>query len=350
MKKITVEASRTYDIIIERGILSESGSIAAGLVKNPCKIMVVSDTNVYPLYGEKTADSFTKNGFEVYSFVFQAGESSKNVNTLAQLWEELAEKHFTRSDMIVALGGGVVGDLAGFAASTFLRSIQYIQIPTTLLAMVDSSVGGKTAIDLKGGKNLAGSFYQPSAVICDPDTLQTLPAEIYSDGMAEVIKYGMINKPELLQVLKGEYDIAEVIEICVCAKRDIVNEDEKDLGVRQFLNFGHTLAHGIERSSDYTIPHGRAVAIGMVLITKAAIKAGKCTQDALLILEELLTKNGLPLWTEITAKELCDAALNDKKRKGDYITVVLPTGVGTSILEKISISELNKLIEGVWNK
>lgn len=350
MRKITVEASRRYDITIGRGILSDCGSIVRDIVKSPCKIMLVSDTNVYPLYGKKAAASFTKEEFEVYEYTFQAGESSKNVNTLAGLWEELAEKHFTRSDVIVALGGGVVGDLAGFAAATFLRSIQYIQIPTTLLAMVDSSVGGKTAIDLKGGKNLAGSFYQPSAVICDPDTLETLPPEIYSDGMAEVIKYGMINKPDLLQILKGEYDISDVIEICVCAKRDIVNEDEKDLGVRQFLNFGHTLAHGIEKSSNYSVPHGRAVAIGMVLITKAAIKAGKCTEDVLQILEELLTKNDLPLWTDITAKELCDAALNDKKRKGDFITVVIPTGVGRSILEKMSISELNVLIQGVWEK
>lgn len=350
MKIITVEASRKYHIMIERGLLSDCGNIVSGLVKKPCRIMLVSDTNVYPLYGEKVVASLTNKGFDVNTYIFPAGESSKNVTTLAGLWEELAEKHFTRSDMIVALGGGVVGDLAGFAASTFLRSIQYIQIPTSLLAMVDSSVGGKTAIDLKGGKNLAGSFYQPSAVICDPDTLQTLPREIYSDGMAEVIKYGMINKPELLQILKGTYDDADVIEICVCAKRDIVNEDEKDLGVRQFLNFGHTLAHGIERASDYKIPHGRAVAVGMVLITKAAIKAGLCTEDALQILEELLVKNNLPLWTDITAQELCDAALNDKKRKGDYITVVLPTGVGKSTLQKISISQLNELIKGVWTE
>lgn len=348
MKTVTVNASRTYDITIERGLIASSGDIAAKLTKLPCKIMIVSDSTVYAIYGEKVSQSFTKAGFEVYEYVFPAGEASKNVNTLADLWEEMADKHFTRSDMIAALGGGVVGDLAGFAAATFLRGIQYVQIPTTLLAMVDSSVGGKTAIDLKGGKNLAGAFYQPSAVICDPDTLSTLPAETYSDGMAEVIKYGMINKPELLRALQTEYDVADVIETCVCAKRDIVNEDEHDVGVRQFLNLGHTLGHGIERSSNYTIPHGRAVAVGMVLITKAAIKAGKCTKETLGVLEQLLVKNGLPLSIDITPEELCDAALNDKKRKGNSITVVIPVSTGNSVLEKMSIEELNTLIKGVW--
>lgn len=350
MKTVTVNASRKYDITIERGLITRSGDIVAKLTKLPCKIMIVSDSTVHELYGEKVHKSFNEAGFEVYEYVFTAGEASKNVNTLADLWEEMADKHFTRSDMIAALGGGVVGDLAGFAAATFLRGIQYVQIPTTLLAMVDSSVGGKTAIDLRGGKNLAGAFYQPSAVICDPDTLTTLPPEIYSDGMAEVIKYGMINNLELLKLLQTEYDISDVIEICVCAKRDIVNEDEHDVGVRQFLNLGHTLGHGIERSSNYTIPHGRAVAIGMMLITKAAIKAGKCTKDVLEILEQLLVKNGLPLSINITPEELCDAALNDKKRKGNSITVVIPVSAGTSVLEKMSISELNSLIKGVWQQ
>lgn len=348
MKTVKVEASTSYDILIENGIIADCGEYISTIRKN-CKIMIISDSTVFSLYGETVKNSLTNNGFEVNEFITTPGEASKCADNLIKIWNTLANAHFTRSDMIVALGGGVVGDLSGFAASTYLRSIKYIQIPTTLLAMVDSSVGGKTAIDLEAGKNLAGTFYQPSMVLCDPETLKTLPDEIYSDGMAEVIKYGMINQPQLLDILEEDYDISDVIAICVKAKRDIVNKDERDTGVRQLLNFGHTLAHGIELDSDYTIPHGRAVAVGMVLITKAAIKAGKCDKNALDFLTRLIIKNALPLSTEITPEALCKAALHDKKRAGGTITLVIPTKAGECILEKTPIENLYDFVSGAWD-
>lgn len=348
MKTVKVEASTSYEILIENGIIADCGEYISTIRKN-CKIMIISDSTVFSLYGETVKNSLTNNGFEVNKFIITPSEASKCADNLIKIWNALANAHFTRSDMIVALGGGVVGDLSGFAASTYLRSIKYVQIPTTLLAMVDSSVGGKTAIDLEAGKNLAGTFYQPSMVLCDPETLKTLPDEIYSDGMAEVIKYGMINQPQLLDILEEDYDISDVIEICVKAKRDIVNEDERDTGVRQLLNFGHTLAHGIELDSDYTIPHGRAVAVGMVLITKAAIKAGKCDKNALDILTRLIIKNVLPLSTNITPEALCKAALHDKKRAGGTITLVIPTKAGECILEKTPIENLYDFVSGAWD-
>ena len=283
MKRVRVEASLSYDVLIEKGLLADAGKYIKDISKGKTAV-IVSETNVFPIYGDKLKNTLVKEGFEVLSFIFPAGEESKNTETLVSLWEFLAENHITRSDTLIALGGGVTGDLTGFAAATFLRGIRYVGIPTTLLSMVDSSVGGKTAVDLKGGKNLAGAFYQPSLVLIDPDTLDTLPENIFSDGMAEVIKYGMINLPDFLKKLEEDCDISDIIEISVKDKRDIVAVDEKDTGIRQLLNFGHTPAHSIELLSDFTISHGSAVAIGMVIMTKASIKAGLCEENALGIL------------------------------------------------------------------
>ncbi len=349
MKKVKVEASLTYEVLIERGILQNAGSLIRDITKGEAAV-IISDTNVYPLYGETLSAALKNAGFNVLSFVFEAGEESKNTDTLIRLWEFLAENHITRSDILVALGGGVTGDLTGFAAATFLRGIKYVGIPTTLLSMVDSSVGGKTAVDLKGGKNLAGAFYQPSIVIIDPDTLKTLPKNIYSDGMAEVIKYGMINLPEFLSLLSEDTDICDIIEICVKDKRDIVNQDEKDLGLRQLLNFGHTPAHGIELLSEFTISHGSAVAVGMVIMTKAAIKAGLCEKEALPVLKSLLDKYSLPSALVFSAKEITEIALNDKKRSGSSITIVVPEKAGKCSLKKIPVSHLEDFISGAWEK
>lgn len=349
MKAVKVEASLTYEVLIEKGLLSSAGRLIKNIHKGE-KTVIVSDSNVFPLYGEKLKASLENEGYNVLSFVFPAGESSKNTDTLVELWEFLAKNHITRSDALVALGGGVTGDLTGFAAATFLRGIKYIGIPTTLLSMVDSSVGGKTAVDLKGGKNLAGAFYQPSLVICDPDTLDTLSECIFADGMAEVIKYGMISLPDFLGVLEKETDICDIIETCVKAKRDIVNEDEKDLGVRQLLNFGHTPAHGIELLSEFTVSHGSAVAIGMMIITKASVKAGLCDKDALTILEKLLKKYSLPTVTVFSPEEISEAALNDKKRAGGSITLVIPEKAGKCVLKKTDVSLLNDFISGAWDK
>ncbi len=347
MKKVKVEASTAYDILIENGLLGDSGGLIGEIAKGRTAV-IVSDSNVFPLYGAAVKKSLEKESFNVLTFVFEAGEDSKSTDTLVKLWEFLAESRVTRSDVLVALGGGVTGDLTGFAAATFLRGIKYVNIPTSLLSMVDSSVGGKTAVDLKNGKNLAGAFYQPSLVIIDPDTLSTLPRNIFNDGMAEVIKYGMINTPDLLLKLQGEYDINEIIEICVTAKRDIVAVDERDTGIRQLLNFGHTPAHGIEILSEFTVSHGSAVAIGMVIMTKAAIQKGLCEKEALHTLLTLLEKFSLPAKTVFSAKEISDIALSDKKRAGDEITLVLPEKSGKCVLKKIPVTELSSFIsEGI---
>lgn len=347
MKKVKVEASLSYEVLIDNGLLEASGAYIKRIT-GECTAVIVSETNVFPLYGARLKSSLEKEGFNVISFVFNAGEESKNTDTLISLWEFLAENHITRSDCLIALGGGVTGDLTGFAAATFLRGIKYINIPTTLLSMVDSSVGGKTAVDLKGGKNLAGAFYQPSLVLIDPDTLSTLPQSIYSDGFAEIIKYGMINNPTLLNMLSEESDISDIIEICVRDKRDIVAVDEKDTGLRQLLNFGHTPAHAIELLSQFTISHGSAVGIGMVIMTKAAIKAGLCEEDALGTLISLLQKHALPCDLVFSAEEIYSAAINDKKRSGESITVVIPEKAGKCVLRKIPVKELYTFISGAW--
>ena len=242
----------------------------------------------------------------------------------------------------------MVGDLAGFAAATFLRGIPFLQLPTTLLAAVDSSVGGKTAIDLRGGKNLAGAFYQPSAVLCDLDTLDTLPQETFADGCAEVIKYGMLGDPGLLDRLEGadfRPDPEEVVARCVARKRDLVEQDEFDTGARQLLNLGHTVGHGIEACSGYAVSHGKAVAMGMVLVTRAAVSFGLCPPAVLPRLEALLRQHHLPTETPYPARALYEKTLSDKKRAGDTITLVVPTAWGKSQLRQLPVGELLSWIE-----
>jgi len=342
MKKVTVKASQSYEVIIEKGILSRAGELIAESFK-PCGIMLITDSNVSPLYADKAKRSLEQNGFKVSTFVFPAGEESKNSDTLVKIWSALASVPLTRSDMIVALGGGVVGDVSGFAAATFLRGIKYIQIPTTLLAMVDSSVGGKTAIDLPEGKNLCGAFCQPSLVICDTDTLNTLPKREFSCGMAEVIKYGMIDRPIIFDLIKNG-DIDDTVFECVSAKRDKVEEDEFDTGVRQLLNLGHTVGHAIERLANFSLSHGEAVAAGMAIITRYAVKEGLCPKEAENKLIEALNSFDLPINTEREPAELAKAALNDKKRRGNSITLVVPMGIGKSELIKKHPDELEEII------
>ncbi len=342
MEIITVNASKKYDIVIEKGVFGKAGALIAALGAE--KVMVVSDTNVFAIYGIPLLLQLKAQNIDVHSFVFPAGEKSKNVSVLSELWEKLAAGRFTRDSYIVALGGGVVGDLAGFAAATFLRGIDFVQIPTSLLAMVDSSVGGKTAIDLNNGKNLAGAFHQPSLVICDPELLDTLPKEYFSDGMAEVIKYGAINRADLLSLLSGDHDIEKVIKISVEDKRDIVIEDEKEKGCRMLLNLGHTVGHAIEAESGYTVPHGHAVAAGLAIIARAAEKKGLCEKGVSEEIEQLLAKYSLPISTEYSLERLVSHIEKDKKMKKSGITVVLPVSRGLSRLEKLSIEELKALI------
>ena len=347
MTTVSVRASRSYEVKVSRGLLDTLGAETAALLKGRTAA-IVSDSNVAPLYLDKTKASLEQAGFQVCSFVFPAGEGSKNGQTYLDLLEFLAEHQITRSDGLVALGGGVVGDLTGFAAATFLRGVNFIQIPTTLLAAVDASVGGKTAIDLKNGKNLAGAFYQPRLVLCDLNTLDTLPAEIFADGCAEVIKYGMIGDPDLLDLLETtdfQKDPEEIVARCVAQKRDLVEQDEFDTGARQLLNLGHTNGHGIEACSGYQLSHGKAVAIGMTLITRAAVSFGLCPAEALPRLQSLLKKYHLPDAADYEAQTLYEKALSDKKRTGSTIRLVVPTAWGKSQLHQVAVPDLLQWIE-----
>lgn len=347
MRTVTVNASKTYDIHIGSGLMNTLGEEAKRLGKAQ-KVCIVSESTVYPLYGAAAEESLKAAGFDVISFVFPAGEESKNGNIFLQLLNFLAENRLTRFDLIVALGGGVVGDLAGFAAASFLRGIRFIQVPTTLLAAVDSSVGGKTAIDLPAGKNLAGAFYQPSLVLCDTDTLTTLPLDIFRDGCAEVIKYGVLYDPALFAHLEEtglEFDREAVITRCVELKRDVVMEDEFDTGARMKLNLGHTIGHGVEAKSHFGISHGKAVATGMSIITRAAVKNGLCGMDTCERMLRVLTQFGLPTSTAYTADDLYTYTLSDKKRSGGTVKLIVPRAIGDCTVVPTLVENLKSWIQ-----
>lgn len=346
MKTITVNASLKYDVIIDKDILSRAGELALSVCK-PCVACIVTDDIVDGLYSDILCSSLSKNGFRIVKFVIPNGEESKNTASLISLLEFMASNHLTRSDCIFALGGGVVGDLAGFAAAIYLRGIKFIQFPTTLLAAVDSSVGGKTAVDLVAGKNLAGAFHQPSLVICDLNTLDTLRPETFSDGCAEVIKYGIINDKHLFELIKNgvKENIEDIVAACVSNKANIVETDEFDTGKRQLLNLGHTLGHAIEAASSFSISHGSAVAMGIVIVTRAAVSLGLCDSKELCEVIDIIKASSLPTDCPYGAEELSSLALGDKKRMGDTITLVVPYSIGNSVLHKINVSELKSFID-----
>lgn len=342
-KTVAVKASGNYDITIGKGLLSNVGEILKG-IKKPCRTVIVTDSNVDPLYSDAVIESLEKAGYSADKYVFAAGEKSKNAATFVEILEFLASEKITRSDLLVALGGGVVGDITGFAASCYLRGIDFVQIPTTLLAAVDSSVGGKTAIDLKAGKNLAGAFYQPIAVICDTDTFETLPEKEVACGYAEVIKYGILFEKEFCDsLMSGKCDIDEIVEKCVIFKRDIVERDEFDNGERKLLNLGHTAAHGIEKVSGYSLTHGQAVAVGTVIATKIAENFGICKEGTYREVEKMLEEFNLPTKYDITAEELCEAALSDKKRQSSKLTLVLPEKIGKCVLYDVDVENLKDI-------
>ena len=313
----------------------------------PCHVAVITDSTVAPFYLEIVSASLRTAGFTVSSYVFPAGEANKNLSTFSDILEFLAENRLTRTDCIVALGGGVTGDMAGFAAASYLRGIRCVQMPTTLLSAVDSSVGGKTAIDLKAGKNLAGAFLQPTAVLCDTDCLSTLPADVFADGAAEAIKTGVLSDESLFSLFETghlETAPAEVIARCVAYKAGVVERDEKEQNERRLLNLGHTIGHAIEKCSSYTIPHGHAVAAGLAIIARAAERLGWTQEPIAERIAACLAKNGLPTNTDYSAEALAHAASADKKRAGSDITLVIPKKIGVCELKKVPVTELLPII------
>ncbi len=348
MQKVHVNASRSYDILIGSGLLDKAGEYISAAITSR-HVCVVTDDTVDALYSARMMSTLAKNGFSAVKFVFPHGEASKCHKTLIQLYDFLADNGFTRSDALIALGGGVTGDLTGFAAASYMRGIGFVQVPTTVLAQTDSSVGGKTAVDITGGKNLVGAFYQPQLVLCDTDTLDTLTPEFFADGMAEVVKYGMIKSRELFDIL-SEKDIRgnleDIITRCVSIKAQVVENDEREKGERMLLNFGHTLGHAIEKYYNYTgMSHGYAVSIGMSVFTHIAERRGMCDPGVADKLDGLLKKCGLPLTTDAPMDVLYKNSLGDKKRLSSGMNIIICSDIGTSSVCSMSIDEYEKFLK-----
>ncbi len=341
IKEITVKTSSEYQVLIGKNLIDSAGELIREVLV-PCKVAVISDDTVYSLYGETLVKALKNSGFSVVKFCFAHGESSKNLDTYANILEFLAKNELTRSDAIVALGGGVVGDIAGFVASTYLRGIKYIQVPTTLLAQIDSSVGGKTGVDLPSGKNLVGAFYQPNLVICDINALETLPKQIFNDGMGEVAKYALLDK-KVYDLINGtEYDLTTLVYLCIDYKRQVVEKDEFESSSRKLLNLGHTVAHGIEKLSNYSISHGKAVAMGISVIVEACFKKGYLAKEEYIKIKQTLVKCVEEQAVPYSIKQIAEVALVDKKRSGNHIDMVVVHGVGDCRTEKIVV---NKVME-----
>ena len=332
---------RSYPIIIEKGLINRVSKEIIKIYKGK-KIFIITDDNVNKYYGGKISEELKHNDFEVKLLSLKPGEETKNFNTLPMIYNELLDFNLTRSDLIIALGGGVIGDLAGFVASTYLRGVDFIQIPTSLLAQVDSSVGGKVAVDLERGKNLVGSFYHPKCVLIDPEVLNTLDNRFFIDGMAEVIKYGCIKDKQFfdyIEKMENKKQLINSMELiihkCCDIKRQVVENDEKDKGERMLLNFGHTLGHAIEQYYNYTkYSHGEGVAIGMYAISKISEEKGLTKKGTSQRIKDILVKYNLPYELDINIEEILEAINLDKKKLGNNLNVIILNEIGSSKVYK----------------
>lgn len=345
MKTVHIRTSNPYDVIIERGIISKCGEYISSVTKSK-KAAVITDDIVGGLYADTVCESLRSQGFEVGVFTFPNGEASKNLDTLSKIYNYLCEFGITRSDFLIALGGGVVGDITGLAAATFLRGIDFVQIPTTLLAQVDSSVGGKTAVDIAGGKNLVGAFKQPVLVLCDSNTLSTLPETELACGMAEAIKYGMIRDKKLFELIESHNIsnvndvIDDIVYTSIDIKRDVVEHDEFDKGERFILNFGHTLGHAIEGWHNYTdYTHGMGVAAGMCMMTDRF-----CAPELAERLRRCVTAYKLPTGTEAPMEKLLPFCSVDKKRELDSISFIVCEEIGKAEIRRVTLDEFYRLM------
>ena len=346
-------ASRTYDVIVGSGLLDQLGALMADRGLACDAAIVVTDTNVAPLYLERALAALTRAGLRASSVTIGAGERHKTLATYGTILSAMARAELTRDSIVCALGGGVVGDMAGFAAATYMRGIQVVQVPTTLLSMVDSSVGGKTAIDLEGcGKNLVGAFLQPSLVVADVDTLATLEPEVFVDGLGEVVKHGVLADPALFDQLcvrpprqdEEAIYLSSVVARNVEIKRDVVGADERERGLRQTLNLGHTIGHAIEAASGYRLGHGHCVAAGLCAVARAAEARGWAEAGLARRIETCCRALGLPVDSDRPHDELFAQATHDKKRHGQTMNVVVPTRIGAAEMRTVSLDELAELI------
>jgi 3-dehydroquinate synthase len=353
MKELNVNlGSIISNIIIEKGIIKNAGREIRKVYSNK-KIAVVTDENVFGLYGEILKDSLAAENFTPTFIVIKPGEQSKTVDTLKYVYSNLVSMGITRGDLIVALGGGVVGDLSGFAASTYLRGIDFVQIPTSLLAQIDSSIGGKVAVNLDEGKNLIGSFYHPKLVLVDPEVLNSLPEKFVKDGLGEAIKYGCIKDKELFSMLlqiKSKLELLDNIEDiifrCLSIKKETVEMDEKDMGIRMLLNFGHTIGHAIEKYFNYEkYSHGEAVSVGMYWITKKSEELGiteKGTSDKI---KEILENYGIEyMEPHVNNEEIRKTVLIDKKNISGKLNLILLKNIGNAFIYSLSEEETSKFI------
>ncbi len=345
LNKIHVKTSSEYDVYIGRNLLKDTGEILMPIIPK-CKIAVITDDIVDKLYSKVVITSLENVGYTIVKYVFHNGEQSKNIKTYSEILNFLAENKLTRTDAVVALGGGVVGDMTGFASATYLRGIKYIQIPTTLLAQIDSSVGGKTAIDLPSGKNLVGAFCQPIAVICDVDTIESLPFDTYVDGMGEMAKYSILDKRIFEQINNSLLDMEKLVYLCIDYKRMIVEQDEFECGLRRLLNLGHTPAHGIEMLSNFTIPHGRAVTMGLEIILDSSLKHGYIDESDYNLIKITIQKCAKARSAKLKfgIEEIANASLTDKKRSGDSITLIMIYGIGDCRPVKVNVKELKEYL------
>ena len=343
MMTVHVDASRPYDVLIASGLLDRAGELLRSRSEAKKAALICGD-NVFPLYAARTVRALEGAGFRVSVKVIPHGEENKNLETCGGILSFLCENELGRSDPLIALGGGMTGDLAGFVAASYQRGCPFVQIPTTLLAAVDSSVGGKTAVNLPGGKNQAGFFYQPLVVLCDPELFSTLPPRELRCGLAEVVKYGVLFDRELFESLRSGYDPAraeELVARCVEFKRALVEKDEFDRGERRLLNLGHSFGHAIERCSQYSLSHGEAVAIGMAMVARAAVRRGLCEPETAEEIGSLLQTLGLPTDCPFPVRELEEAVRRDKKREADVLWLVVPREIGHCELLKIPVSDLS---------
>lgn len=343
-----------YNIHIGPDLLS----CAAGLLNGgkAGRFVIVTDTNVEALYGSNLQDQLEEAGIRTELVSFPAGEASKNMETILYLAKELIRLGADRKTMLLALGGGVTGDITGFLASIYMRGIPFIQIPTTLLAQVDSSVGGKTGVDLPEGKNLLGTFYQPKLVLTDVNTLSTLPEQELKNGLAEVIKYAMIRSPKLFQILEQKWNeilalnsevITAIVALSCAIKAEIVEQDEKEAGLRRILNFGHTAGHAIEAAAHYTISHGEAVNMGMVVAARMSFKRELMRFEEFSRFVRLLERFGLPyaIPARFSSKELLALMKHDKKAQGGELHYVLNKGIGDCEIMVVPDEEILTTLE-----